>query len=78
MGIEKKGVEEVYVKPIQDMYTDCKTAVRSHAGTTASFEVGAGLHQGSALSPLLFVIIMDVIAENIATAPPELCCLLMT
>ena len=72
MGIEKKGVEEVYVKPIQDMYTDCKTAVRSHARTTASFEVGVGLHQGSALSPLLFIIIiMDVIAENIATTTPR-------
>ena len=47
MGIDKKGVEEVYVKAIQDMYTDCKTAVRTHVGTTASFEVGVGLHQGS-------------------------------
>ena len=53
------------------MYTDCKTAVKSHAGTTASFEVGVDLHQGSDLSPLLFIFIMDVLAENIATAPPR-------
>ena len=69
VGTEKKGVEEVYVKAIQDMYTDCKTAMRTHAGTTASFEVGVGLHQGSAISPPLFIIIMDVIAENIDTTP---------
>ena len=33
--------------------------------------VGVGLHQGSALSPLLFIIMMDVIAENIAIALPR-------
>ena len=33
--------------------------------------MGVDLHQGSALSPLLFIIIMDVIAENIATTPPR-------
>ena len=70
-ALRKKGVEEVYVKAILDTYTDCKTAVRTHVGTTASFEVGVGLHQGSALSPLLFIIIIDVISENIATPPPR-------
>ena len=29
-----------------------------------------GLHQGSALSPLLFIIIMDVLAEEARTKPP--------
>ena len=33
--------------------------------------MGVGLHQGSALSPLLFTIITDVIAENIATTLPR-------
>ena len=69
--LRKEGVEEVYVKAIHDMSTDRKTAVRTHAGTTANFEVGVGLHQGSALSPLLSIIMMDVIAENIAPTPPR-------
>ena len=29
-----------------------------------------GLHQGSAISPLLFIIIMDVLASEIDTEPP--------
>ena len=30
-----------------------------------------GLHQGSALSPLFFIIIMDVLASEIDTEPPR-------
>ena len=29
-----------------------------------------GLHQGSAISPLLFIIIMDVLSSEIDTEPP--------
>ena len=34
------------------------------------FEVKVGSHQGSGLSPLLFIIIMDVLAEEARTKPP--------
>ena len=33
-------------------------------------DVKVGLHQGSAPSPLLFIIIMDVLAEKARTKPP--------
>ena len=32
---------------------------------TLSFAVKVGVHPGSALSPLLFIIIMDVLAEEV-------------
>ena len=70
VGIEKKRSRGSlhkshpgYVYRLQDRCED--------PGTTASFEVGVGLHQGSALSRVLFIIIMDVITENIATTPPR-------
>ena len=39
-------------------------------GRTEYFEVKVGLHQGSALSPLLFISIMDVLAEEARTKTP--------
>ena len=32
---------------------------------TENFEVSVGLHQGSALCPFLFVLIMDVLSEEV-------------
>ena len=34
-------------------------------GNTEYFNVKVGLHQGSAISPLLFIIILDVLASEI-------------
>ena len=58
--LRKKGVPEAYVTITQDMYNDCETLVSTRTGDTEYFHVGVGLHQGSALSPLLFILIMDV------------------
>ena len=61
--LRQKGVPEEYVKIVQDMY-------RSSKGETEYFPIEVGLHQGSALSPLLFILIMDVLTENIKKDPP--------
>ena len=52
------------------MYAGCKTSVMTSAGRTKEIEIEVGLHQGSALSPLLFVIIIDVITEEIDEGTP--------
>ena len=49
------------IKVIQDLYDGCTAPVRTLLGTTESFEVKVGLHQDLALSPLLFITVMDVI-----------------
>ena len=45
------------------------TQVVTQKGETEYFPIEVGLHQGSALSPLLFII-MDVLTENIEKDPP--------
>jgi len=46
------------------MYTVAKTVIRTVYGNSNSFEVKIGMHQHSALSPLLFVIVMKLYLEN--------------
>ena len=47
------------VKVVQDMYEDSVTTVRCAVGMTEGFKVEVGLHQELALSPFLFVMVMD-------------------
>ena len=63
--MRERNVPEKYVKLIQDMYRGCQTKVRSAAGESGSFNVDVGLHQGSALSPYPFLILMDVLTEGV-------------
>ena len=65
-----KEVEEKYIRLIQDMYENCKTKVRCAVGTTTEFLVKVGLHQGSALSPFLFAIVIDSLTEMIQKDSP--------
>ena len=60
----------MYIRIIKDMYDGATTTVRSAAGLAEKFKVGAGLRQGSALSPFLFVIIMDKLTEDIRKDAP--------
>ena len=55
---------------VQDMYEERETVVRCAVGTTESFKVKVGLHQGSALSPFLFVVIMDRLTDEVRKEPP--------
>ena len=53
------------------MYTGCRTKVRTVAGESSKLNVEVGLHQGSALSPYLFLILMDVLTERVRKEAPE-------
>ena len=68
--LRAKGVPEVYVGLIMDMYENCSTTVRCEAGDCVEFDVRVGLHQGSALSPFLFILLLDVLTEGMRRRIP--------
>ena len=68
--LRKKIVPEAYIKIIQDMDEDCQTQLPTRERNTEYFKVKVGLHQGSAISLLLFIIIMDVLTSEIDREPP--------
>jgi len=47
-----------------------KTGVRTVYGNSNGSEVKVGMHQGSAISPLLFVIVMEALSREFRVALP--------
>ncbi|KAL6532678.1 hypothetical protein OROHE_014100 [Orobanche hederae] len=69
-ALAKKDVSRKYIDIIKDMYEGASTSVRTNVGRTEEFPITIGVHQGSALSPFLFAIVMDELTRGIQTDVP--------
>jgi len=69
-AMRKLGVEEWLVSAVISMSMGAKTVVRTVYGNSKGSEVKVGMHQGSALSPLLFMIIIEAISREFTVALP--------
>jgi len=69
-AMRKLGVQEQLVLAAMSMYTAVKTVVRTVYGNSKGFEVKVGMDQGSALSPLLFMTVMEAISREFRVAVP--------
>ena len=59
------------VRIIQSLYHGGQTIVECSAGDSDPIPVAVGLHQGSALSPFLFAIVMDTISIRAREGVPD-------
>jgi len=67
-AMHKLGVEEWLVSAVMSVYTGAKTIVRTVYGNSNCFEVKVGMHQGSALTLLIFVIVMEALSREFRVA----------
>jgi len=69
--LRKRGVPEHLKRLIKMMYKESKTLVRTPCGDTDPFRVNVGLHQGSALSPFLVLVVMDTLTSELREDEPQ-------
>ena len=55
---------------VQSMYKDVRSRVRVGSGYSEEFGVKVGVHRGSVLSPLLFIIVLEVLSREFQTGCP--------
>ena len=58
-ALRRQKVPERLITLIMALYNNSRSKVRTMAGTSEEFDINVGVHQGSALSPLLFVVVMQ-------------------
>ena len=72
--MQKLGIEEWIVQFVQAMHSNTRSKVRVNNTYSDEFGVKVGVHQGSALSPLLFIIVLKALSRDFCTGTPwELC-----
>jgi Reverse transcriptase (RNA-dependent DNA polymerase) len=64
-ALKRKLVPTNYVTLIKDKYTNVVNYIRACDGESHIFPIKIGLHQGSALSPYIFTLVMDEITKDI-------------
>ena len=69
-ALSRKGIPWKYIDIIKDMYEGVSTSVRTSVGETEKFPITLAVHQGFALSPFLFAIVMDELTRSIQDGIP--------
>ena len=69
-AMRKLGVEEWIVLLVQAMYTNTRSRVRVNGAYTDEFGVKVGVQQGSVLSPLLSIIVLEALSWEFRNGCP--------
>ena len=68
--MRKVGIDEWIVRLVQAMYRNARSRVRVGSEYSEEFEVGVRVHQGSVLSPLLFIIVLEALSRDFRVGLP--------
>ncbi len=68
--LEKKRISIRYIQVLKDMCEGATTIVRTIGGDTRDFPISVRLHQGSAVSSYLFILVLDESMKYIQESIP--------
>jgi hypothetical protein len=68
--LREVGVKEHTIRVIRAMYVGATTSVKVNGSESDAFEVKDGVHQGSVLSQLLFIIVFDALSKKFRCGLP--------
>ena len=69
-ALRKLGVEEWIVRLVQGMYANTRSRVHVGEDFSKEFGVKVGVQQGSVLSPLLFIIVLEALSCEFQAGVP--------
>ena len=58
-ALRRQGVPERLIVQVMALYHNSHSRVRATAGVSGNLDIRVGVHQGSVLSPLLFITVME-------------------
>ncbi len=65
--MRKLGIEEWLLKVVQSLYQNMRSRVRVNGECSDEFEVKVGVHQGSVLGTLLFIMVLEALSLEFCT-----------
>ena len=68
--LRRQMVPEYLISAVMGLYTNSSSQVRVAGGLSDKFPINVGVHQGSALSPLLFKIVMEEATKDVRRGDP--------
>ena len=65
------GLPDSVIRPIRALYHDCRCWVKTAGGIYDGFKMSSGVRQGCPLSPLLFVLVVDILLRKLGRILPS-------
>ncbi len=63
-ALRRQNIPEKLIKLVMALYMNSRSKVKTAAGVSEELNIGVGVHQGSALSPLLFIVVMQEVTKE--------------